>query len=81
MKQCPVCGNKEMVKSVITEKIKYRDVERLIENFVVFECSDCEESFYDQQSEFIWNQHYHDLQIKAEQNAFTKLEHHRGRGK
>lgn len=44
---CPNCGKTPLKKKVITETFEYKGEELEIPNYVIFECSLCDDSFVD----------------------------------
>lgn len=45
--ECPICGYKEMAKRIITEEFEYKGQILEIDDYVIFECPECEESIVD----------------------------------
>lgn len=45
--ECPICGYKKMAKRVITEEFEYKGQILKIDDYVIFECPECEESIVD----------------------------------
>ncbi len=45
--QCPICGEGLLKKKIIQETFSYKGNYRTIENYIVYECSDCGESIVD----------------------------------
>lgn len=46
MEECPICGG-EVVKEVVTEVFEYRGFTCPVNNYVVYVCKKCKESFVD----------------------------------
>lgn len=47
---CPICGGGPLKKMVITERFEYKESNFAIPDYVVYECSECEESIVDPQT-------------------------------
>jgi len=48
--QCPVCGQEGLQKKSITETFEYKGKKFEFPNYVIYECSKCEEAIVDKQS-------------------------------
>ncbi len=47
---CPICGSGKLIKGVIDEKFNYKEQALVVPDYVVYECSVCEESLVDKKS-------------------------------
>ena len=47
---CPICGGGPLKKKVITERFEYKGNDLAIPDYVVYECSECEEYIVDPQT-------------------------------
>ncbi|SDT87874.1 type II toxin-antitoxin system MqsA family antitoxin [Desulfobacula phenolica] len=47
---CPICGSGKLKENNVTETFEYKGQIKEIQNYVVFECSECNESVVDQKT-------------------------------
>jgi HTH-type transcriptional regulator/antitoxin MqsA len=47
---CPICGSGKLKKSTVTETFEYKGQTIEIQDYVVFECSECNESIVDKKT-------------------------------
>lgn len=48
--QCPLCGENDLVKKVITETFEYKGKEFEYPNYIVYECPKCKEAIVDKKT-------------------------------
>jgi len=47
---CPICGSGKLAKKTVDEKFEYKGQSLVVPDYVVYECSSCEESLVDKKS-------------------------------